>query len=157
MPMCGCRRRARRQRGSNANLTAMAVHSAGWCPKEGAAGVAACHRGAGPVGSRHGDATAELDERSRTSDVGEPGVGHAQKSRGHPPGWSRSGMVWVSTAYVTPPGDVGVHIADALHHRLPIALAPLKSKDMRRKANAERTTAATGAVAEPDGRRPWLR
>ena len=32
--------------------------------------------------------------------------------------------------------DVGVHIADALHHRLPIALASLKSKDMRRKANA---------------------
>lgn len=46
--------------------------------------------------------TAELDERSRASDVGEPGVGHAQKSRGHPSGWSRSGMVWVSTAYVTP-------------------------------------------------------
>jgi hypothetical protein len=45
--------------------------------------------------------TAELDERSRASDVGEPGVGHAQKSRGHPPGWSRSGMVWVSTVYVT--------------------------------------------------------
>jgi hypothetical protein len=32
--------------------------------------------------------------------------------------------------------DVEVHIADALHHRQPIALASLKSKDMRRKANA---------------------
>jgi hypothetical protein len=31
-----------------------------------------------------------------------------------------------------------VHIADALHHRLPIALASLKSKDMRRKANRNR-------------------
>jgi hypothetical protein len=34
--------------------------------------------------------------------------------------------------------DVGVHIADALHHRLAIALASLKSKDMRRKANVKR-------------------
>jgi hypothetical protein len=38
--------------------------------------------------------------------------------------------------------DVGVHIADALHHGLPIALASLKSKDMRRKANDLRDGAA---------------
>jgi hypothetical protein len=40
--------------------------------------------------------------------------------------------------------DVEVHIADALHHRLPIALASLKSKDMRRKAKA-RTAAICAA------------
>jgi len=32
-------------------------------------------------------------------------------------------------------GSGDVHIADALHHRLPITLASLKSKDMRRNAN----------------------
>jgi hypothetical protein len=48
--------------------------------------------------------------------------------------------------------DVGVHSADALHHRLPIALASLKSKDMRRKAKDERADVTTdGQVSLSNG------
>jgi hypothetical protein len=48
--------------------------------------------------------------------------------------------------------DVGVHSADALHHRLHIALASLKSKDMRRKAKDERADVTTdGQVSLSDG------
>ena len=39
------------------------------------------------------------------------------------------------------------HSADALHHRLPIALASLKSKDMRRKAKDERADVTTDGQA----------
>lgn len=48
--------------------------------------------------------------------------------------------------------DVGVHIADALHHRLHIALASLKSKDMRRRAKDERADVTTdGQVSLSNG------
>jgi hypothetical protein len=106
--------------------------------------------------------TAELDERSRSSDVGEPGVGHAQKSRGHPPGWSRLGWSGPQprTSRPTPrdravaPGeilgvrDVGGHIADAVHHRRPIALRR-SSRRTCRKANAQRD----GLWGQPAARR----
>ncbi len=48
---------------------------------------------------------------------------------------------WPTVHYLGP-RDLRFHLADALHHRLPIALASLRSREMRRKAKSLRTRLA---------------
>lgn len=65
MPMCGCRRRARRQRRSNANLTAMAViRPAGVRRREPQVSLHVIV-GAGPVGAATATLLAERGEQVR--------------------------------------------------------------------------------------------